>query len=193
MVSVTSGYRESTQSWSEVLRDLKRRGMGCPRLVIGDGHLGIWGALRNVYPQAEEQRCWNHRIVNLLAKLTKRVHKPALLILRQIPYAETREEAQRLKKVFQHWCRQRGPTLAAELIEQDWDRMVTFYLAFCQQGYVGSHTHGASGLADLAPRIPCPLSLLRASELPRAVLAVVVPAPRTVEDAAAHIAVVDGA
>ena len=62
VVSVTSGYRESTQSWSEVLRDLKQRGMGCPRLVIGDGHLGIWGALRNVYPQAEEQRCWNHRI-----------------------------------------------------------------------------------------------------------------------------------
>ena len=55
------------------------------------------------------------------------MHKPALLILRQIPYAETREEAQRLKKVFQHWCRQRGLTLAAELIEQDWDRMVTFY------------------------------------------------------------------
>ena len=114
VVSVTSGYRESTQSWSEVLRDLKGRGMGCPRLVIGDGHLGIWGALRNVYPQAEEQRCWNHRIVNLLTKLPKRVHKPALLILRQIPYAETREEAQRLKQVFQHWCRQRGLTLAAE-------------------------------------------------------------------------------
>ena len=79
VVSVTSGYRESTQSWSEVLRDLKRRGMGCPRLVIGDGHLGIWGALRNVYPQAEEQRCWNHRIVNLLTKLPKRVHKPAIV------------------------------------------------------------------------------------------------------------------
>ena len=78
VVSVTSGYRESTQSWSEVLRDLKQRGMGCPRLVIGDGHLGIWGALRNVYPQAEEQRCWNHRIVNLLAKLPKGVHKPGL-------------------------------------------------------------------------------------------------------------------
>ena len=50
-----------------------------------------------------------------------------MLILRQIPYAETRQEAQRLKKVFQHWCRQRGLTLTAELIEQDWDRMVTFY------------------------------------------------------------------
>ena len=145
VVSVTSGYRESTQSWSEVLRDLKRRGMGCPRLVIGDGHLGIWGALRNVYPQAEEQRCWNHRIVNLLTKLPKRVHKPALLILRQIPYAETREEAQRLKKVFQHWCRQRGLTLAAELIEQDWDRMVTFYL-LSKEAVAASANHQSSGV-----------------------------------------------
>ena len=74
--------------------------MGCPRLVIGDGHLGIWGALRNVYPQAEEQRCWNHRIVNLLAKLPKGVHKPALLILRQIPYAETRQEANDSRRSF---------------------------------------------------------------------------------------------
>ena len=48
---------------SEVLRDIKRRGLSCPRLVVGDGHLGIWGALRNVYPQAAEQRCWNHKIV----------------------------------------------------------------------------------------------------------------------------------
>jgi putative transposase len=127
VVSVSSGYRESTESWSEVLRDLKRRGMGCPRLVIADGHLGIWGALRNVYPEAEEQRCWNHRIVNLLAKLPKGVHKSALLMLRQIPYAETRQEAERLKKVFQNWCRKRGLTQAAELIDQDWDRLVTFY------------------------------------------------------------------
>ena len=127
VVSVSTGYRESTQSWSEVLRDLKRRGMGCPRLVIADGHLGIWGALRNVFPQADEQRCWNHRILNLLAKIPKRVHQSALLMLRQIPYAETRQEAQRLKQVFQHWCRQKGLTQAAELIDQDWDRMVTFY------------------------------------------------------------------
>ena len=64
VVSVSSGYRESTQNWSEVLRYLKERGMNPPRLVIADGHLGIWGALRNVFPEADEQRCWNHRIVN---------------------------------------------------------------------------------------------------------------------------------
>ena len=76
VVSTVPGYRESTESWSEVLRDIKRRGLSCPRLVVGDGHLGIWGALRNVYPQAAEQRCWNHKIVNVLAKLPKRQQGP---------------------------------------------------------------------------------------------------------------------
>ena len=127
VVSVSSGYRESTQSWSEVLRDLKERGMNPPRLVIADGHLGIWGALRNVFPEADEQRCWNHRIVNLLAKIPKSRHKAALLMLRQIPYAETRQEAERVKGRFQHWCSKRGLEAAADLIDQDWERMVTFY------------------------------------------------------------------
>ena len=127
VVSVTSGYRESTESWSEVLRDWKRRGMNAPRLVIADGHLGIWGALCNVYPEAEEQRCWNHRIVNILAKVPKREQPTALLILRQIPYAESRQEAERLKRVFQEWCRSRGLAPAADLLDQDWDRMVSFY------------------------------------------------------------------
>ena len=63
VLSAEPGYRESTRSWSAVLRDLRDRGMGCPRLVVGDGHLGIWGALRNIYPEAAEQRCWNHKII----------------------------------------------------------------------------------------------------------------------------------
>ncbi len=127
VVSVRSGYRESTDSWSEVLRDLKRRGLNAPRLVIADGHLGIWGALANVYPQAKEQRCWNHRIVNVLTKVPKRLHAPALLRLRQIPYADTQQEAERLKQVFQRWCRTQGLAQAAALLDRDWDRMVTFY------------------------------------------------------------------
>ena len=127
ILSVSSGYRESIQSWSEVLRDLKARGMNPPRLVMADGHLGIWGALCNVFPEAEEQRCWNHRIVNVLAKVPKSRHKSALLMLRQIPYAETRQEAERLKGRFQHWCHKKGLEAAAALIDQDWGRMVTFY------------------------------------------------------------------
>ena len=93
VVSAVPGYRESTESWSDVLRDMRRRGLECPRLVVGDGHLGIWGALRNVYPQAAEQRCWNHKIVNVLAKLPKRQQDQAKLMLRTIPYAPTRTEA----------------------------------------------------------------------------------------------------
>ena len=101
--------------------------MNAPRLVIADGHLGIWGALRNVYPEAEEQRYWNHRILNVLDKIPKSQQKSSKLILRQIPYAETRQEAERLKGRFQHWCRKRGLEQAAELLDQDWERMVTFY------------------------------------------------------------------
>jgi putative transposase len=127
VVSVSSGYRESTESWSAVLRDLKERGFGEAKLVIADGHLGIWGALRNVYPKAGEQRCWNHRIVNILDKVPKKQQTSAKLLLRQIPYAESREEAEKLKGKFQSWCRNHGLKEAGDLLDRDWDRMVAFY------------------------------------------------------------------
>ena len=73
VLAVEPGYRESTESWAEVRRDLKERGLNCPRLVTGDGNLGIWGALSNVCPESLEQRCWNHKVVNVLDKLPKRV------------------------------------------------------------------------------------------------------------------------
>ncbi len=110
-----------------MLRDLKQRGMNAPRLVVADGHLGIWAALAQVYPQVQEQRCWNHRILNVLDQLPKKVHRTALPRLRQIPYTGSRREAERLKAVFQRWCRQHGYDQAAELLDRDWDRMVSFY------------------------------------------------------------------
>ena len=127
VVSAVPGYRESTRSWSEVLRDLRDRGLNSPRLVAGDGHLGIWGALRNVWPQAGEQRCWNHKILNVLDKLPKRQHDQGRLMLRNIPYAETRAEAERLRRVFTRWCGDHSYEAASEAIERDWERMVTFY------------------------------------------------------------------
>ncbi len=127
IVAVTSGHRESTESWSSVLRDLKARGMNSPKLVIGDGHLGIWGALRNVYPEAGEQRCWNHRILNVLDKIPKKHQPQALLMLRALPYAETLQEAEHLKSKFQQWCRKKGLEDAARLLNRDWDRMIAFY------------------------------------------------------------------
>lgn len=126
-LAITPGYRESTESWSAVLRDLKRRGLVAPRLAIGDGNLGFWGALGQVYPEAEEQRCWNHRIVNILDKLPKKHQAKAKALLRQIPYAPTLQEAERAKEAFQRWCRQQGFNAAAELLDHDWERMVSFY------------------------------------------------------------------
>ena len=127
ILAVVPGHRESTESWSGVLRDLSSRGLRCPRLIVGDGHLGIWGAARNVYPEAEEQRCWNHRIINLLDKIPKKSHAHAKMLLCQIPYAPTAEDAAKSKGKFQSWCRQKGFEEAAVRIDVDWDRMVTFY------------------------------------------------------------------
>ena len=128
VLSAEPGYRESTRSWSAMLRDLRDSGMGCRRLVVGDGHLGIWGALRNVYPEAEESAAEeNHKIINVLDRLPKRQHESAKLMLRNIPYAESRAEAERLRDVFGRWDREHSYEEAAESLERDWERMVTFY------------------------------------------------------------------
>ncbi len=127
VLAVIPGQRESTESWSAMLRDLKARGLVRPRLVVADGHLGIWAALRDVYPEALEQRCWNHRILNVLDKLPQRLHEEAKPLLCTIPYAETRGEAEAAKQRFARWCRARSQQPVAELLDHDWDRMVTFY------------------------------------------------------------------
>jgi transposase-like protein len=127
VLAVEPGYRESTESWSEVLRDLKKRGMNCPCLVVGDGNLGIWGALANIYPQALEQRCWNHKMVNVLDKLPKKLHGQAKRRLQDIAYAETRDKAEAERDGFVCWCQQEGYHRAGETLLRDWDRMVTFY------------------------------------------------------------------
>ena len=127
VLAVEPGYRESTESWSEVLRDLKKRGMNCPCLVVGDGNLGIWGALANIYPGAPEQRCWNHKMVNVLDKLPKKLQCQARRHLQDIVYSETREAAEAERDDFVRWCRQEGCRRAGETLLRDWDRMVTFY------------------------------------------------------------------
>jgi putative transposase len=127
ILAVQPGYRESTESWSGVLRGLKERGMNCPRLVIGDGNLGIWSALSNVYPEAGEQRCWNHKIVNVLDRLPKKVQPQAKQSLQCIAYAESRQEAEKKRDEFLAWCRKYGYQAAADTLLRDWERMVAFY------------------------------------------------------------------
>lgn len=127
VLALESGHRESTEAWASILRDLKKRGMNAPKCVVADGNLGLWGALAQVFPEAGEQRCWNHRIVNILDKISKKEQPQARMLLKAIPYAETREEAERLKRKFQAWCQKKRFVDAARLIEMDWERMVTFY------------------------------------------------------------------
>ena len=127
VLAVTSGYRESTASWSGLLRDLKARGMHEPRLLVGDGNLGLWSALRNIFPGAEEQRCWNHRVVNLLTQVPKQRQGEARELLTKIPYQASARQARQKQRVFQNWCLDHGYERAAALIDENWEQMVSFY------------------------------------------------------------------
>lgn len=125
-VAIEPGHRESTESWSAVLRDLKARGLRCPKVMVGDGNLGAWAAIRTVFPEAKEQRCWNHRIVNILDRIRKSAQPAAKKLLQQIAYAKDRKSAEKAKQTFATWCAQTDHEDAALLLENDWERMLTF-------------------------------------------------------------------
>ena len=121
-----SGYRESKESWSEVLRNLKGRGLRLGRLMIADGHLGIWSAMGELHAEGKEQRCWNHKIRNVLDCFPKRIRAQAAEQLKQIPYAETLAECVRRRDTFVEKYR-KDYAKAVQKLLVDWDRMVTFY------------------------------------------------------------------
>jgi putative transposase len=121
-----SGYRESKESWSGVLRNLTARGLKLGRLTIADGHLGIWSALGELHPEGKEQRCWNHKIRNVLDCISKRIRSEAGEYLKRIPYAKTLSECKRRRDIFIDRYRKDYPK-AAEKLLSDWDRMITFY------------------------------------------------------------------
>jgi transposase-like protein len=126
VLAVTPGYRESTERWAAVLRELTARGLSVPKLVIADGHLGIWAALAQVWPATREQRCWNHKLLNVLDQLPPKVQAEARALLKAIPYASTRAEAERRRDAFAKRYRRWYPKAVA-VLEDDWERLVTFY------------------------------------------------------------------
>lgn len=126
VLAVEAGVRESSESWKTVLRSLQARGLPSPRLTIADGHLGIWGALAEIYPESAEQRCWNHKLLNVLDQVPRREHPAARALLSQLPYAETQADCERLKRQFTQRYGRTYPKAGATL-ERDWDRMVSFY------------------------------------------------------------------
>jgi putative transposase len=126
VVALEDGYRESTESWVSVLRDLKRRGMPAPVLAIADGALGFWAALREVYPETQEQRCWVHKIANVLDKLPKRLQPRAKEMLHEIMRAPKRNDALEEIDHFSQEFDLRYPK-AVETLLKDQDQLLTFF------------------------------------------------------------------
>jgi Transposase and inactivated derivatives len=127
LLAMDPGYRESTESWKGVLRDLRDRGLEAPLLAAGDGALGLWAALDEVYPATEHQRCWNHRVTNVQAKLPKRLRAEARRRLREMTEAETREACEDLRDRYVADLIANDQRPAAETVLRDWEDFVTFY------------------------------------------------------------------
>jgi len=126
LVALTDGYRESTESWADLLRDCARRGMRAPVLAMGDGALGFWGALREVFPQATEQRCWFHKIANVLGALPKSAHPGAKKALAEIWNAEDRNHALAAVKSFEAAYDAKFPKAVAKITD-DLEQLLAFY------------------------------------------------------------------
>ncbi len=125
LVAVTDGYREDKQSWLDLLRDLRNRGMTAPELATGDGALGFWGALREVFPVTQKQRCWVHKTANVLAALPERMRDEAKGALQAIYTADTRaaalDAARDFAEQFAAWPK------ATAKIADDLERLLAFY------------------------------------------------------------------
>jgi transposase-like protein len=126
LISLVDGYRESTESWADLLRDCKRRGMSAPVLAAGDGALGFWGALREVFPETREQRCWFHKIANVLAALPKSAHPGAKKALAEIWNAEDRRHALDAVTAFKAAYEAKFPKSVAKITD-DVDELLAFY------------------------------------------------------------------
>lgn len=126
LIALDDGYRESSESWADLLRSCKRRGMRSPKLVIGDGALGFWAAVREVFPEAAEQRCWFHKIANVLNALPKSAQPGAKAALAEIWSAEDKEHATRAAQAFVAEYGVKWPKAAAKIAD-DLPELLAFY------------------------------------------------------------------
>lgn len=126
LVGLEDGYRESTESWATLLRDLKARGMPTPKLASADGALGFWTALRDVYPETVHQRCWVHKIANVLDKLPKRLQERTKSHLHEMMRAETRADALKELKRFEREYADKYPK-AWTCLSGDQEELLAFF------------------------------------------------------------------
>ena len=126
LITLADGYRESSESWADLMRDAKRRGMRAPMLAVGDGALGFWKALREVFPETREARCWFHKIGNVLAAMPKSTHSSAKKALAEIWNAENKDRAAAAAKDFADAYGTKFPKAAAKITD-DLDVLLAFY------------------------------------------------------------------
>lgn len=128
LLAVHPGYRESSESWLVVLRSLIDRGLTAPNLAIGDGALGFWSALRSCkgFEKTEEQRCWVHKIANVLDKMPKRVQPDAKSLLHEMMKAPTEADAVLSRKKFENLFQDKYPK-ATECLVKSWSELTTFF------------------------------------------------------------------
>ena len=125
-LAIEDGVRESTQSWREVLLSLKSRGMNAPKLAIGDGAMGFWAALEEVFPTSRQQRCWQHKTMNVLNCLPKLSQPKAKSALHNIWQAETKEDANKAFDLFVKTYEPKYPK-AALCLQKDRDELMAFF------------------------------------------------------------------
>jgi putative transposase len=127
LIAVRDGYRESEESWAELLRDLKKRGIRAPVLAVGDGALGFfWGAVRDVFPETRHQRDWVHKTSNVLDALPESVHGRAKKAIREITEAENKAEAKKALKEFEGEFGVKWPK-AVEKVTNDEEALLSYY------------------------------------------------------------------
>ncbi len=126
LIALDDGHRESSESWADLLRSAKRRGMRAPVLAVGDGALGFWAALREVFPETREQRCWFHKIANVLNCLPKSAQPGAREALAEVWNAEDRDHAERAAKAFTETYGAKWPKAVAKITD-DLDVLLEFY------------------------------------------------------------------
>ena len=118
LVALADGYRESEESWAELLRDLNKRGMRAPELAVGDGALGFWSALRDVFPQTRCQRDWVHKTKNVLDSMPKSVHGRAKRAIKEITEAENKKEAVKAIEAFTSEFSAKWPKAVAKITQR---------------------------------------------------------------------------
>ncbi len=126
IIAVQDGYRESIESWAELLRDLKKRGMRAPVSATGDGALGFWGAVRDVFPETRHQRDWVHKTSNVLDALPKSVHKRAKKAIREITEAENKHKARKAIKEFEGEFGTKWPKAVAKIVSDE-EALLCYY------------------------------------------------------------------